>query len=331
MAASALSTREQAIPTRLRRVRLRQDLGAIADLIEIAFGPTMDAGGRSAVREMRALSRAGPLLWLLAVLDRNIRAMSRGYVWIEEGRLVGNVSIYDAGYDNIWVIANVAVHPDFRRRGIATDLMDATLDLAEQHSVGAVMLQVEADNFGARTLYEQLGFRDMRTFTTWRRRFYLDRPQPLPDMPRITLRGGREWKAEYELAQLLRPDRRGGMGWLRPTRPSTFRKSLLGHLFSGLSFRHHQRWVIRDHHQVVATMTIENTFGARFSRVDILVDPDYHYEEALVNFAIRHLADMGRSLLIEHPTDDERIVPVMKAYEFEATRHLVHMIWKPGG
>ncbi len=335
MSASALSSREQtASNPSLRRVRLRHDLGAIADLIEMSFGPSMDSGGRAAVREMRSLSRTGPLLWLLAGLDRNIRAMSRGFVWVDSttGRLVGNVSIYDANYDNIWVVANVAVHPDVRRQGIATEMMEATLDLAEQRAVSAVILQVEADNFGARTLYERLGFNEQRIFTTWRRRFYLERPQPLPDMPHITFRSGHEWKPEYALAQQLRPQGRGGLGWLRPTRPASFRKSLLGHLLSGFSFRRQQRWVIRDERQVVAAMSMEHTFGARFSRVDLLVQPEYRqYHDALVNFAIRHIADMGRSMMVEHPADDQYATTIFEAYEFEATRQLVHMLWTPGG
>ncbi|MCZ7543814.1 MAG: hypothetical protein M5R40_09870 [Anaerolineae bacterium] len=64
MSAAALATGVKR--NGLRPVNLRIDLGGIADLIEICFADQMDAQGRATVREMRALSRLGPLLWLLA-------------------------------------------------------------------------------------------------------------------------------------------------------------------------------------------------------------------------------------------------------------------------
>ncbi len=338
MSASALSSHEQSSVAPIdgpRPVRPRQDLGAIADLIELAFGATMDAGGQSAVSEMRALSRTGPLLWLLAHLDKGVRSMNRGFVWIDpdSSKLVGNVSIYDAEYDNLWVIANVATHPDFRRRGIAYELMLMAFDLAVQRGKAGLILQVEADNHGAQHLYERLGFRVLRGFIRWQWRPYLDPPVPLRDMPSITLRRGRDWKADLALAETVRPDRWGGLGWLQPTKPASFRKSLRGHLFGMFNPRQRQRWIVRgDDGELLASLPIESMFGASNSRGMMMVIPEMQgvLEQPLLNFALRHVADQRRGLVIEHPDDDEAAIAVFRMYQFEAKRHLIHMQWTPG-
>ncbi|MBN1967419.1 MAG: GNAT family N-acetyltransferase, partial [Anaerolineae bacterium] len=199
----------------LRPIHVRRDLGAVADLIEFCFAPTLDAAGRSAIQEMRMISRSGPLLWTLGRLSSVVPGLMQGFVWIEQGRLVGNVSLAPAGYGGGWLIANVAVHPDYRRRGIARRLMAASMDLIAQRGAFAV-LQVEADNSGAYALYEGLGFHELRTFTRWRRATHHVIPPALPEslpLRQLTPRDGDRLAA---LAELVRPDHRGGIGWLRP-------------------------------------------------------------------------------------------------------------------
>jgi hypothetical protein len=260
----------------------------------------------------------------------------RGFVWIDPGteRLVGNVSIYPAGYDNFWVIANVAVHPDFRRRGIAQEMVHTALDFAEQQRASGVILQVEADNEGAQRLYTRLGFRTLRSFTRWRRRPYLDPPLALPDMPDLTVRSVREWRAELALAEQVRPESRGGMGWLRPTDPREFRPALLrgpGGLFG---LKQVERWVVRDpcdEGRLLASMRMESGFGAAYTRADLLVAPEQQgiLEWPLVNFLIRYCADRRSGVLTDHPSDDEAATAAFEANRFEVVRQLVHMRWMP--
>jgi ribosomal-protein-alanine N-acetyltransferase len=52
-------------------------------------------------------------------------------------------------------ILNVAVHPKFRRLGVATELLKSEL----KRSPGAQFLEVRESNTAARQLYEQLGFK----------------------------------------------------------------------------------------------------------------------------------------------------------------------------
>ncbi|MBN1564453.1 MAG: GNAT family N-acetyltransferase, partial [Anaerolineae bacterium] len=249
--------------TGLRPIKPRRDLAAIADLIEFAFADTLDAGGRSVIREMRFLSRSGPLLWLIARLNNAIPLM-RGFVWIEQGELVGNVSLAPTTYDRGWIIANVAVYPAYRRRGIARQMMQAALAWVQQHGTFAT-LQVDADNAGARTLYDSLGFVAERTFTRWRRSSHL-RTIPAPILSGITnppdirrLDSGQAQQL-YTLATQTRPNERGGMGWLRSTRRAALRPSRSGRLGLMMSGQRTEFWGIPrpdDPDQIDAALCVQ--------------------------------------------------------------------------
>jgi len=56
-------------------------------------------------------------------------------------------------------ILNLAIHPDFRRCGIATRLVKEALDELKERGCRSLYLEVRASNLGARRLYERLGFR----------------------------------------------------------------------------------------------------------------------------------------------------------------------------
>src|SRR5690606_14211251 len=89
-----------------------------------------------------------------------------GYVWVEDGRVVANITLTRADHSSTqWIISNVAVLPEYRRRGIARELVQAALDHARAMRGVRVLLQVRSDNVAARTLYELMGFRFMESVT----------------------------------------------------------------------------------------------------------------------------------------------------------------------
>jgi len=80
------------------------------------------------------------------------------------------------GYLCFWVLSdechilNLAVHPDCRRRGVASRLIENLLDVCKAQRILACYLEVRASNEIARTLYGKFGFRRDGV----RRKYYTD-------------------------------------------------------------------------------------------------------------------------------------------------------------
>ena len=86
----------------------------------------------------------------------------------EDGALVGYLIV--SRYVDAWHIMNIAVSPDFRRRGIATALIQRLFELTDDRSRRGYTLEVRVSNDGAISLYERLGF----TARGIRRGYYTD-------------------------------------------------------------------------------------------------------------------------------------------------------------
>ena len=80
-------------------------------------------------------------LWLVAEVDGTVA----GYV--------GSQTVMDETD-----MMNIAVHPDYRRQGIAIALIEALIDGLKQKGSHCLTLEVRASNENARSLYEKLGF-----------------------------------------------------------------------------------------------------------------------------------------------------------------------------
>ena len=84
---------------------------------------------------------------------------NRWALWLvamEENRVVGYIGS-QTSIDETDVM-NVAVHPDFRRRGIAESLIIRLVEELKTMGSRALMLEVRASNAPAIALYEKLGF-----------------------------------------------------------------------------------------------------------------------------------------------------------------------------
>lgn len=99
-----------------------------------------------------------PIPWsrssYLSELQQNL--LSVYLVARHEGRLLG--------YAGMWIIVdeghitNVAVHPDYRNRGLGYLLMGELIRIGMQHNIGSVTLEVRPSNISAQRLYRKLGF-----------------------------------------------------------------------------------------------------------------------------------------------------------------------------
>ncbi|RME90882.1 MAG: GNAT family N-acetyltransferase [Anaerolineae bacterium] len=168
MSAITISIRPESECDHLRPFNAMRDLRAVVELVELCFYGGTDKGGRRS-RSMHGMDRAGRFLrWSPPILQ----AMSfphLGYVWEEDGRIVGNVSLvpFRRRGERVYLIANVAVHPDYRRRGIARALMTRALRHARRRKANSIWLHVRTENATAIRLYRDLGFVPRAERTTW--------------------------------------------------------------------------------------------------------------------------------------------------------------------
>jgi ribosomal-protein-alanine N-acetyltransferase len=86
----------------------------------------------------------------------------------EDDQLAGYLII--SRYVDAWHVMNIAVAPQFRRRGIATALLQKLFEQTEDGSRRGYTLEVRVSNEGAIKLYERLGFTARGT----RRGYYTD-------------------------------------------------------------------------------------------------------------------------------------------------------------
>jgi ribosomal-protein-alanine N-acetyltransferase len=73
-----------------------------------------------------------------------------------DGRVVGMLVLWmiiDEAH-----IATLAIHPDFRRQGIAEQLLVTALEKANEEGAQSALLEVRAGNEAAQALYQKYGF-----------------------------------------------------------------------------------------------------------------------------------------------------------------------------
>jgi ribosomal-protein-alanine N-acetyltransferase len=87
---------------------------------------------------------------------------------VESDRLVGYV--INSRYVDAWHVMNIAVDPDYQRRGIATRLLERLFELTRDDDRRGYTLEVRVSNLEAIRLYEKLGFERRGT----RRGYYTD-------------------------------------------------------------------------------------------------------------------------------------------------------------
>lgn len=111
--------------------------------------------------------RSFPTPWSLAMFVLELSKPSGICLAAEdESGLVGYLVC--ARYDRVWHLMNVAVGSEHRRRGIATDLIQALF--AEAGRDARYTLEVRMSNLAAIAMYEAFGFRSAGR----RRRYYHD-------------------------------------------------------------------------------------------------------------------------------------------------------------
>ena len=314
----------------LRPMEPSRDLRQVAALVEEAFAEQLDLRGREALRELKHMSRLGPLLWLLDRLSPEFHETFSGFVWVEEGRVVGNVTVNRSIWrSRRWFISNVAVERAYQGRGIARELMQAAIGMARDRGGESVTLQVRADNVPALKLYRNLGFEELVGTTELR----LGRVGRVDFVPTegftLRQRGYSEWHKEYKLAQAATP---ASEQRAKPIREEDFRKGIvervadwLGDIFAG---RRTYRLAVDEGDRFIATLTVRASWWGGRHSLEIMTHPDYRgqVEEMLVTKALALLGNYpGQGVAVKMSASHQEAIETLKRYGFVEEKTLIRM------
>ncbi|MFZ3069499.1 MAG: GNAT family N-acetyltransferase [Anaerolineaceae bacterium] len=244
--------------TNIRRLDPRRDLEVVADLIEEAFQLKNDPDGQIILRQMRSYAQRQRFESNLLLLP----GAPDGFVWVEDGQIVGNISLipYFTNFKRKFLIANVAVTPDHRQKGIATALTRQALRFTHQWPDSEIWLQVRSENQSAIHLYQGQGFRFIHAITQWKHpssgRYFSPEPPNHLEGLKITDRVISDWSAQSVWLDLNYPKETrwyldvefqdfSPWSWLNPTR------------WSGLSKLHHL--TLREKEKPAGVLTWQET------------------------------------------------------------------------
>lgn len=153
----------------LRPLNILKDLPKVADLVEECFKGSLDNEGQAAIETFRRRGADRKFLsWAPKVID-SLSMPLTGFVWEEDGALIGNASLIPYYYEQrkVYLLANVATLPKYEGRGIASALTKAAVTYALEKGCDSIWLQVRSDNHRAIDLYERIGFIRKYERTTW--------------------------------------------------------------------------------------------------------------------------------------------------------------------
>lgn len=316
---TTLSSRQNAGRFGVRPINLRQDTLQVLQLLDVAFGSELDAENRRSLQ--RSLMMASQS-WYQPLVPVPGAAMP-GFVWEADRRIVGNVSILQTRESTRFIIANVAVHPEWRRRGIAYGLMQAALaHLLERHA-RVVVLQVKQHNEAAKDLYLRLGFIETGAVTSWYSTPSTIRSLPLyGGGPNIRALRRREWRAAYALDVASMP---ADLNWPDPLAHNAYNTGLwtrLGHFVNGRQVEH---WVTSNSEDRLTGLASIASEWQRPHKLSMRVHPDSRgqLERHLLAKLLRRLEYLPRRRVrMDHPAEDALMNQMLREANFQPQRTL---------
>lgn len=203
---------------------------AVSDLVELCFADRLSPDGEALLRKMRSSAQNQQFQkWAYAMAGR-ISMPFTGYVWEEAGEIIGNLSLipYHISGKHYYMIANVAVHPDFQRKGIARSLLREAMEFLVPRKLDGIWLQVDEGNQAAVDLYARQGFNEISRRTTW-----ILKPRDIPDefldwnVPgfKVESHSAKHWAQQRRWLENNYPPE---VRWHLPIRPEYLRGGITG-------------------------------------------------------------------------------------------------------
>ncbi len=297
----------------IRAFKLPSDIPVLTELIPLTFQyPENEAWGlqedeaESLVEMLNAIKGIWPLVRVLQLLYAPMRDVLRGYIWEEDGKAVAVTNVIRKGNTDQWIIGNVSVLPEYRRRGIARKLVEASVNYAHDRGAARIMLDVVDGNTPASALYEKLGFERY----SGESHFDIEQngagPAPVspPEGYTITPCSLFAWRDRYDLARRITPET---VNKYQPIEEGSYKQPGILRLFFPLIFRamgsrpHPYEVRRKSDGQLVGSMmcNVRSRKGG-VNSIAITLDPEHGpIAPALINYMLRQVAQLAPGRRIE--------------------------------
>jgi GNAT superfamily N-acetyltransferase len=312
-------------PKGVRPINLNKDLPQVVRLLEQVFGESVRDGQQ--IFNPGGLADSTAFLWRL---NLNMSRLSPGFVWEEDGRITGNVTLLPSQPAGRYLVANVAVHPDYRRRGIARLLMSEVVGAVKGRGGHTIFLQVDKENNAAITLYQKMGFQSLGHMAHWqnspsRLRTFRGQNGPIPAGPPIRPLPGNRWQEAYDLDRRSLP---AALDWPEALATDAYKRPWWQRLVDFLNGRHAETWSTLDaQNRLNGLASIYSEWG-RPHQLVMRVHPGWQgqLERPLLAKLIRRLDYLPqRRVRIDHPHSDETMNRLLREANFTIKRILTHM------
>ena len=209
----------------IRSLALPGDLEPLGEMVAEAFQYPEHPEWSVQADEVESMSaslknyrRLWPLVRGIQWVSPALRDILHGYVWEEDGQIVGFTQVSRRGTTDVWYVSGVGVHPGYRRRGIARQLVSRSLELLRARGGRVALLDVIDGNVPAYHLYQSLGFEAYsgELVLQWRPPAAAPSASPLAGVSAaLPLPAGYlqenvglfEWRSRYRLAQRITPEK----------------------------------------------------------------------------------------------------------------------------
>lgn len=267
----------------LRPFTMPTDLDTLANLLPPSFqypdNPEWNLDDEELAGEVEQLQRIKKSWFIfraLMLVVPPLRDAMHGFIYEADGQAVGCINVARQGASDTWIIGNVAVLPEYRRRGIARQLVEAALDLPRRKAAHAIILDVIEGNTPAYQLYVRLGFEHYTSSD----HYILPAdarltPTPLPDGLHLKAIKMMDWRTRFDFDKRITP---AAVQVYRPYeeknyRPPTLLKPIIPLLNRMLGQRPFH-WGIEDAHgQLLARVALNTSTGSEgVHNLNLVVD-----------------------------------------------------------
>lgn len=302
----------------LRVLDHSRDLMPVADLIEECFRSTIDPDGLEYLAYLREVALQEQTMPGWAVYNAHMRSRFDGFVWEEDGRIIGNVTLLPARKQGkrIFLIANVAVKEEFRSRGIGRKLTERALAGVRERNGVSAWLQVREDNPLAHGLYLSMGFRERACRTTWVTESRKREVQPMQNGFSQHSRRDRDWPLQRSWLQALYPDL---VNWNLPFREDLFLPGIF-HTFSrALNGEWVTHWAVREGANIRGFITWQST-GHFYDLLWPAVAPDCDDEAFRTLLTLPWQgAGFRKPVAVNYPTGKSDLIFLDRGFTNQAT------------